>query len=374
MGEKKKYIVIILVILVVLGLVKIMMNGAIKAKQEDDNFEVIEETNRDTLVGKQAEKVSGYHLVTYDQSSNTDSFIKIIEVEAATEGSVKFVIGAIDDDFFVEERTSFELDCKQGQNRFDLTKDRHFIKKGEYVLMNIQGQDTLYTEEGNPTHALVQHESNRKQGEMFLTQSDYSLPFTYQLEKAKEYHCFAIGNEITTNNNAQGLDATDLEHDYYQLTKTRLEKHFEKVNMERINLVDWEKSLETAIDKKIIKTDAVKNLDLAMIQLGENFATTADVEAKMLGLISYIQQYSPNCEIIWMSGWNMDAAILDKMIAICERQKIEFINIADLYENEHKSLATTSFFESEDQAIYYPNNEAMQIISNRIIEFLKFDF
>ncbi len=374
MGEKKKYIVIILVILVVLGLVKIMMNRAIKAKQEDDNFEVIEETNRDTLVGKQAEKVSGYHLVTYDQSSNTDSFIKIIEVEAATEGSVKFVIGAIDDDFFVEERTSFELDCKQGQNRFDLTKDRHFIKKGEYVLMNIQGQDTLYTEEGNPTHALVQHESNRKQGEMFLTQSDYSLPFTYQLEKAKEYHCFAIGNEITTNNNAQGLDATDLEHDYYQLTKTRLEKHFEKVNMERINLVDWEKSLETAIDKKIIKTDAVKNLDLAMIQLGENFATTADVEAKMLGLISYIQQYSPNCEIIWMSGWNMDAAILDKMIAICERQKIEFINIADLYENEHKSLATTSFFESEDQAIYYPNNEAMQIISNRIIEFLKFDF
>ena len=330
MGEKKKYIVIILVILVVLGLVKIMMNRAIKAKQEDDNFEVIEETNRDTLVGKQAEKVSGYHLVTYDQSSNTDSFIKIIEVEAATEGSVKFVIGAIDDDFFVEERTSFELDCKQGQNRFDLTKDRHFIKKGEYVLMNIQGQDTLYTEEGNPTHALVQHESNRKQGEMFLTQSDYSLPFTYQLEKAKEYHCFAIGNEITTNNNAQGLDATDLEHDYYQLTKTRLEKHFEKVNMERINLVDWEKSLETAIDKKIIKTDAVKNLDLAMIQLGENFATTADVEAKMLGLISYIQQYSPNCEIIWMSGWNMDAAILDKMIAICERQKIEFINIADL--------------------------------------------
>lgn len=374
MGEKKKYIVIILVILVVLGLVKIMMNRAIKAKQEDDNFEVIEETNRDTLVGKQAEKVSGYHLVTYDQSSNTDSFIKIIEVEATTEGSVKFVIGAIDDDFLVEERTSFELDCKQGQNRFDLTKDRHFIKKGEYVLMDIQGQDTLYTEEGNPTHALVQHESNRKQGEMFLTQSDYSLPFTYQLEKAKEYHCFAIGNEITTNNNAQGLDATDLEHDYYQLTKTRLEKHFEKVNMERINLVDWEKSLETAIDKKIIKTDAVKNLDLAMIQLGENFATTADVEAKMLGLISYIQQYSPNCEIIWMSGWNMDAAILDKMIAICERQKIEFINIADLYENEHKSLATTSFFESEDQAIYYPNNEAMQIISNRIIEFLKFDF
>lgn len=374
MGEKKKYIVIILMILVVLGLVKIMMNRAIKAKPEGDDFEVIEETNRDTLVGKQAQKVSGYHLVTYDQSSNTDSLLKTIEVEATREGPVKFVIGAIDDDFLVEERTSFELDCKQGQNHFDLTKDRHFIKKGEYVLMDIHGQDTLYTEAENPTHSLVQHESNRKLGEMFLTQSDYSLPFTYQLEKAKEYHCFVIGNEITTNNNAQGLYATDLEHDYYQLTKTRLENYFEKVSINRVNLSDWEKNLETLVDKKIIQTQTVKNLDLAIIQLGENFATTVDVETKMLGLISYIQQYSPNCEIIWMSGWNMDATILDKMIAICERQKIEFINIADLYENDYKSLATTSFFESEDQAIYYPNNEAMQIISNRIIEFLKFDF
>lgn len=374
MGEKKKYIVIILVILIVLGLVKIIMNRAIKAKPEGDDFEVIEETNRDTLVGKQAEKVSGYHLVTYDQSSNTDSFIKTIEVEAATDGPVKFVIGAIDDDFLVEERTSFELDCKQGENQFNLSEARHFIKKGEYLLMDIQGQDTLYTEEENGTHSLVQHESNRKLGEMFLTESDYILPFTYQLEKVKEYHCLVIGNEITTNNNAQGLDATDMEHDYYHLTKTRLENTFEKVNMERINLVDWEKSLETAIDKKTIQTDAVKNLDLAIIQLGENFDSAVDVENKMLGLVQFIQKYSPNCEIIWMSGWNMDATILDKMIAICERQNLEFISFADLYENDYKSLATTSFFGNEDQAIYYPNNEAMQMISNRIIELLKFDF
>lgn len=374
MGEKKKYIVIILLILVVFGLVKIMINRAIKTKPEGDDFEVIEETNHDTLVGKQAEKVSGYHLVTYDQSSNADSFIKTIEVEATKEAPVKFVIGSIDDDFLVEERTSFTLDCKQGENRFNLSEDRHFIKKGEYLLMDIQGQDTLYTEEENGTHSLVQHERNRKMGEMFLTQSDYILPFTYQLEKVKEYHCLVIGNEITTNNHVQGLDATDMEHDYYHLTKTRLENTFEKVTMERINLVPWEKSLETAIDKKTIQPDAVKNLDLTIIQLGENFDSTVDVENKMLGLVEYIQKYSPNCEIIWMSGWNMDATIWDKMIAICERQNLEFISFADLYEKDYKSLATTSFFESEDQAIYYPNNEAMQIISNRIIELLKFDF
>lgn len=368
MEDKKKVFVAVIAIVIMLILIGTIVRRALQVKEENESFEVIEETDRDTLVGKQAEKVTGYHLVTYAQTSNEHSFIKNLEVEVASEGPVKFVIGSINENSRIEERMTFELNCKQGKNTFDLLNNRYMLKKGEYLFMDVNGQDTLYKEEGVYAKSLVQSESNRVLGEIPVRESDYLLPFSYTLEKADEYRCLVIGNEITTNANAQGLNATDMEYDYFHLTKTRLENIFEKVTMNSINLVNWEKSLETEVDKNILKSDNLKNLDLVIIQLGENLNVVSDFETKMENLLGVIKEYSPHAEMIWISGWNMQGTVLNTIPAICEREQVQFMNIADLYETDYQSLV------DEQRLIYYPNNEAMQTISNRLMEILKFDF
>lgn len=374
MKNKKIYIIIIIVIIVMLLLVKMMVNVALKANQETEDFEIIEETDRDTLVGKQAEKVKGYHLVTYNQSANMNSYLKNLEVQVESEGKVKFVIGSVNEQSIVEERNSFELECKQGENSFDLSEKKYGLKKGEYLFMDIAGQDTLYKQEGNSIQSLVQTESNQRLGEMILVESDYDLPFHYTLEKVKTYNCFVIGNDLTTSQNAQGLDATDNEHDYYYLTKTRFENIFEKVNMERVSLTNWEKGVETAIGNDILPKDDLENLDLVLVQLGENFDTTSDFETKIVNLIKYIKQYSPNAEIVWLNGWNTKEVVLNKIPAICEQYHVELISIEDLYNQEYQSLVTELSNPEAGELVYYPNNEGMQVISNRIMEKLKFDF
>lgn len=368
MEDKKKIMIAAVAIVIMLILIGTIVRSALQVKNEPDDFEIIEETDRDTLVGKQPEKVTGYHLVTYAQDANEHSFIQNLEVEAASEGPVKFVIGAVNENSRIEERMTFELDCKQGKNTFDLLNARYMLKKGEYLWMDINGQDTLFKEQGSSAKSLVQNEANQVLGEMPVQESDYLLPFSYTLQKIAEYRCLVIGNEITTNANAPGLNATDMEHDYFHITKTRLEKIFEKVNMNCVNATTWEKSSETAIDKNILKSDTLKNLDLVILQLGENLNSAFDIETKMKNLIEYIKEYSPHAEIIWMSGWNMQGAILNTIPAICEREQVQFMNIADLYETDYQSLV------DQERLLYYPNNEAMQTISNRLMEALKFDF
>ncbi len=368
MEDKKKVIFAGVAIMILLILIGTIVRSALQVKIEPDNFEIIEETDRDTLVGKQAEKVAAYHLVTYAQNANEHSFVKNLEVEAASEGPVKFVIGTIDENSRIEKRMTFELDCKQGKNTFDLLQNRYMLKKGEYLWMDMEGQDTLYKEEGSSAKSLVQSETNQVLGEMPVQESDYLLPFSYTLQKADEYRCLVIGNEITTNANAQGLNATDMEHDYFHLTKTRLENIFEKVSMNCINIAPWEKSLEIEINKNILKSDTLKNLDLVILQLGENLNPVSDFEKKMENLVKYIQEYSPHAEIIWMSGWNMQGTVLNTIPAICEREQVQFMSIADLYATDYQSLV------DQEALLYYPNNEAMQTISNRLMEILKFDF
>lgn len=368
MEDKKKVFFVVIVIVIMLILIGTIIRSALQVKVETDDFEVIEETDRDTLVGKQAEKVTGYHLVTYAQDANEHSFIKDLEVEAANEGPIKFVIGTVNENSMIEERMTFEIYCKQGKNTFDLLNNRYMLKKDEYLFMDVNGQDILYKEEGASAKSFVQSEENQVLGEMPVQESDYLLPFSYTLQKADEYRCLVIGNEITTNINAQGLNATDMEHDYFHLTKTRLENIFDKVDMNCVNVATWERSLDTIVDKNILKTDTLKNLDLVIIQLGENLNETSDFETKIENLLGLIKEYSPHAEMIWISGWNMQGIVLNTIPAICEREQVQFMNIADLYETDYQSLV------DEQRLIYYPNNEAMQTISNRLMEILKFDF
>jgi len=128
---------------------------------------------------------------------------------------------------------------------------------------------------------------------------------------------------------------------------------------------------------KNLKRDKVKNLDLVIIQLGDNHNEDIYFENDVTEMVEYIREYSPNAEIIWIGIWNTkNKEILNSLPGICERLDIEYINISDLNIPEYQAsnLLSSSNYAGEINKKIYPNDEAMQIISNRIMECLKFQF
>ncbi len=368
--EKKKIVeisMILIGLLILLGILFFRKNEPPIPDKPD--FEIPEEK-----IGNLEEiRVSGYHLVTYEQSANQNSLIQTLNIKAETNENIRFVIGTIDDEGKVHERMSFEVACQKGENAVDLLAERYFIKQGEYLLMDLFGQDLLYKQEGVNAQTLVQTESNKKAGQMLMTQSDFILPFKYTLQKAQEYNVLVIGNDITTKNGGKGIAATDETRDFYTLTKTRLENTFPKVNMNRINAVEWElpKVIGTRKDwlEKNLKKDTISKLDLVIFQLGDNIQQEQNFEENVTELVEWIRTVSPNTEMLWVGMWDINEKILNALPGICERLAMEFVNISDLVVPEYQSLVTQELNE-----VFYPNNEAMQIISNRIIQTLKFDF
>lgn len=378
MKKQEKFLIGILCIAVVIFLV--FLNNLKNSKNQEvvESMENIVETQEENLGQIKETKVSGYHLVTYNQSANTHSFIKSLEVEASNTAKIRFVIGSVDYDSMIEERTSFELDCKKGSNKFDLSDEKYILKESEYLFMDIYGQDTLYTQEGSTVEVLVQNEGRKLAGQMILEKEYFILPFKYTLEKIKDYNVLVIGNDITYIDN---------QNSYYNLTKARLEKTFDNLNIERINAKEWEinSTTQTRIEwiKENIKNDYIKGQDLVIFQLGDNYKSVNSLEENMKELVEYVRTGSPNAEMLWVGMWDIDKQILNKLPVICEKIGVEFVNISDLstvdyqtFVNE-KEITANSTDENSITSFtqrFQPNNEAMQIISNRIIEVLKFDF
>ncbi len=381
---KNRTRMIIVLSVIVLILLLSILNKIKKAEENTGNLE-LEETIENAVIDSHKENlqkvnVTGYHLVTYPQSANTNSFIQSITVTALQDANIHFVIGSIDKNSFVQERTAFDIPCKAGENTFELVEKRYLIKQGEYLFMDMFGQDVLYTQENATVKSLVQNENNKVSGKMIMSQSNYVLPFKYTLETVKNYNVLVFGKDIAHQEASEGIQSIDEKLDYYEMTKARLEKTFNSVTMNRFDAVEWERN-ETRQEwiTNFLNKQDMTNLDLVIFQLGENDEAIENLEKDMTDLVQTIRKVSPNVELIWMSGWNSDDKMLDSLPGICERLKMEWIDISDLNGAEYQSLITEDVTNNEVilpeiKKTYAPNREAMQIISNRIMEVLKFDF
>lgn len=371
--ENKKGYAIIAIVAIICAIVLIIFYPKEKVYEEGlitNNTTPDEPSNQQDL---EEVNVMGYHLVTYAQSANSNSFIQSLTIQASQKGKIRFAIGTIDSKSIPQERTSFEIECTEGENTIDLSQERHLLKQGEYLFMDISGQDTLYTKKGNDSRTYVQNENNKVSGKMIMTESNYILPFKYTLSKVENFNSLVIGNEITIQNGGKGFNATEENFDYYHITKTRLENTFDKVKMNAVNAVTWEKGEEKRTRKvwlaDFLKKDMLTNLDLVIFQLGDHYTGENNLENDMKDLVEHIRQYSPNAEMIWLGIWGQNETIQNRLPAICERLNLEYINIRDLNVPDYQSLVTENV-DGIAKEVYYPNNEGMQIISNRIVEIL----
>ena len=379
MKFNKKYLIALAIVILIIVLIIVKNVG----KSEPDviiNENVVEDNNTGKL---EKVNVSGYHLATYNQSANANSFIKALEVNMEEKANVKFVIGTIDENNLVTERASFTLECKQGKNTFELLEKRYMIKQNEYLFMDIFGHDIVYENKEKKPNSLIQMDENKISGESPLTESQYILPFSYSLEKVEEYNGLVIGNDITIKDNKYGFSATDETKDFYALTKERLKNTFDEVNMDRINATEWE-TTNSANRQNWLNTNLpenkLKNLDLVIIQLGDNYPEEDDLETDIENLSKYIRNVSPNVEIIWIGMWNVRDKIYTSLPGICEKFNIEYVKINDINIEDYQTIVKEPISDSENPEIgftvdvSYPNNEAMQVISNRIMEKLNFEF
>ena len=385
MKDKFKYLVIVILFVI---LIVLMINITRKVPQAQNVNETdIENTVVEEIAEPEEIKVSGYHLVTYAQTANENSFVKTLTVTASNPAKVRFVIGDLDEKSFVKERISFEVECQKGENVFELLDERYLLKEGEYLFMDLFGQDFLYEQENSSVKSLVQTETNKVSGKMPFSESNYILPFKYSLEKAENYKALVIGNDITSKNGSTGMSATDEKHDYYYLTKERLQNVFGNVTISRINATEWEKnnvigSSRTDWLNKNLPKSTVSNLDLVILQLGDNYNQNDNFEESAKEMVEYIRKYSPNAEIIWIGLWESYPKIQNNLPGICETLEIKFINIRDLNTADYQTVVTEKSENVDENnteventvEVMYPNNEAMQMISNRIIEALKFEF
>lgn len=377
MEKARKYIVIASIIIIVLLFVLGFLRRKAPKVEFDQNVKIEDVIKNDV----EEKKVSGYHLVTYDISANSNSFLQNLQITASNDGSIRFVIGSLDENNFVQERIEFTLDCQKGNNDFDLLNKRYLVKQGEYLWMDLSGQDFVYEKQNSDVKSLVQTQSKKISGKMQVQESNYILPYEYTLQEIEQYNCLFLGNEITDNYTGIGYGATEEKLDYYNLTKSRLKDTFKNVNINRINITEWEKAED--VDKEgwieqNLKQNDVKNLDLVILQFGDNFNTNSNIENSIKQLVEYIQKNSPNVEIMFISPWFNKNDVYRKLPSICDELGIIFIDISDLAkDDEYKTPIEEDFIddngEVQKKVVYYPNNSAMQIISNRIIERLGFN-
>lgn len=377
MEKARKYIVIASIIIIVLLFVLGFLRRKAPKVEFDQNVKIEDVIKNDV----EEKKVSGYHLVTYDISANSNSFLQNLQITASNDGSIRFVIGSLDENNFVQERIEFTLDCQKGNNDFDLLNKRYLVKQGEYLWMDLSGQDFVYEKQNSDVKSLVQTQSKKISGKMQVQESNYILPYEYTLQEIEQYNCLFLGNEITDNYTGIGYGATEEKLDYYNLTKSRLKDTFKNVNINRINITEWEKAED--VDKEgwieqNLKQNDVKNLDLVILQFGDNFNTNSNIENSIKQLVEYIQKNSPNVEIMFISPWFNKNDVYRKLPSICDELGIIFIDISDLAkDDEYKTTIEEDFIDDngkvQKKVVYYPNNSAMQIISNRIIERLGFN-
>ena len=374
---KKKNIIIICCLLMILILIMAfaVKNSRINKKIEQQEGHQVSEQKE--IINDEIKKVDvqNYGLVTYLQNANSNSYIKNITVDIENPGDVEFVIGKIDANNYVQKKKIFTLKCQKGENSIDL-EEKYIIKKGEYLFMNIEGQDFLYENANSEKNSLVQNKTNKVPGKISVEESNYILPFKYTLDEIKEYNALFIGNEITINDGKYGLAATDEEHDYYYLSCERLKNTFEKVTTNRIDAIDWEKDDKNEWIEKNLNKDNLENLDLIVFQLGDNYKVEKSLEEDIEKLILKVREFSPNVEIVWIYGWNQNKTIINVLPTILQRLDVEAIDISDLNTIDYQTLVENRIFENntvKTEKKYFPNNEAMQTIANRITEVLEFD-
>lgn len=199
-----------------------------------------------------------------------------------------------------------------------------------------------------------------------------------QEENTQDYHVLVIGNSLTVERDGIGMAASDQYHDYYYLTKQRLQKKYSNLTMNRISCIHWEEnriiSSRTDWIRDNLPQNLVQNQDLVIFQLGDNCVPTETFEESVTELVGHVKQYSPNAKMLFVGMWFINEERMAMIPQICQKLGMEFVDISDLVVDENKSHigAEVTTIDGKKNTIatieeaFHPNDQGMQKIAERI--------
>lgn len=200
-----------------------------------------------------------------------------------------------------------------------------------------------------------------------------------------------VGNSLLqglggkTNSGRFGMSAQDSRHDYYYYVTQAILKQYGQASFSKLSGTAFEGSKDAKTAQgwyERQKASFTKDLDLVIIQLGDNANTDAKQAAfkKNYGqLLKQIKTDCPKARIICIATWYPRAALVSAVADACKANGCDFISIADMC-HDKANLPTEGYrvtFNDGTTAILsggaltHPNNRAMQLIAQRIIAMLR---
>lgn len=180
-----------------------------------------------------------------------------------------------------------------------------------------------------------------------------------------------------------GMCASDREHDYaYRVQNAILAKNPE-AEFTKLSGTAFEGCLDIATARKWYEGQRSKfaeDLDLIIIQLGDNVNTGEKTEAFKKNISPFLRQLKIDCpkaRIICVATWYYRPEVVSAFISACKGNGCDFIAINDLYSPQTLPSAgcvityndgTTAV--AAGGSLSHPNNRGMELIAKRIINML----
>lgn len=356
------------------------------------SFGLSESTNHETYIFVKALEKSGV-CTPYFQSFS-DRIDVIIYGSVGSGSNIGYTIYFYDEDGVEKEICSQQI-LISPENTFEMSYSFDPVSLGVYqnatnfrvMLYAVSEMAEIYIHEFSVQEKGVL----QKDGEADIHRKTISsAEYKKCLSVSAPQKVLFVGNSILLGMfNTYGMCATSPQKDYAYLIQQEILKHnseciFYKLHGAGVEHAESIEMFEAWFDQdanqytgRLAKESFMEDLDMILIQLGDNINTEAKKAAFEKNgdvFIGLIKKLSPKARIIWVSGWfrKDNRNIIGEL---CRRWKIEHVDISDLTGMENQALSGQISWHPEEGAymvkdiwITHPGDKGMQEIAKRILK------
>lgn len=201
-----------------------------------------------------------------------------------------------------------------------------------------------------------------------------------------------IGNSLLGGMGFYGMCASDSKSDYFHhVTQAILEKNpkaeFVKIAAAKFegceneeSFEDWWANYVNKYTQKPIKDNLNENVDLILVQLGDNVNNSKRADGLNINIdkfISRLHSTSPKARIIWILGWYNRSNYYDIIAYNCAKWNIPIVDISDLNTIDNQAAKGQmceqpdgTYAPAKDGWITHPGDKGMKLIAERILKMI----
>ena len=202
-----------------------------------------------------------------------------------------------------------------------------------------------------------------------------------------ERNFLVIGNSIAEHGKCRywparyGMAASAIDKDFVHLVEQKLAPYgvvATVVNMANFEMMSYDRAESLALLDKAL----LKKYDLVIIQLGENTREYETFEEDLLDMMNYVtESQGRNVPTIFLGNFWQNDELDNIKKRVCQRIKSAYIDLKDIQNNEQYMAGIGYQVHDFNGNIYsvnhkgvalHPNDRAMEVIANRIVDRIKF--